>query len=377
MEKPANLPVVAIGCNGSQYVWMRRNLLRSLQSAGHQIVVLAPRDAYSDRFADLGVRFIDVPMKMNRNPLSDVAILLRLFVKLRGIDPAIYLGFTAKPNIYGTLAASFLGIPVVNNIAGLGSGFSGSRLTVRILKTLYRIALARSARVFFQNRDDAALFTQEGLCPARTVRLIPGSGVNLDHFRFEPIPPLTGRRFRFLLIARMLREKGIVEFVSAARMLRAEGADIDFFLLGETDSDNPGAIPREQIIAWQNEGLIHFDGFTDDVRPHIYRADCIVLPSYYREGTPRALLEAGACGRPIITTDSVGCREAIVDGKTGFLCAPRDANDLARRMRQMVGLDWSSLARMGEEGRAFIAENYDERIVIKKYLTAIRELRRG
>jgi glycosyltransferase involved in cell wall biosynthesis len=370
---------IAIGYNTSHYVWiLRANLLRTLLAAGHKITVVAPRDAYTSKLLSLGVGYIEVSMRMNRNPFTDLWLMLRLRVALGRINPQIYLGFTAKPNIYGSLAARSLGIPVVNNIAGLGSSFSSRWLMTFIMSGLYRIALKRSALVFFQNTDDRKLFVDHAILPAGAkIDLLPGSGVDLLHFRPALLPSHHEIGPKFLFVGRLLWEKGVGEFVAAARLISKRFPQARFHIMGSLDVDNVGAVPPAQVQSWQQEGIVTYLGFVEDVRLPIADADCVVLPSYYREGTPRSLLEAGAMARPIITTDSVGCRDTVEDGVSGFLCRPRSPESLAEKMAAFCEMSPEARYRMGLAGRARMESSYDEAIVLNKYLAAITTLSRA
>jgi glycosyltransferase involved in cell wall biosynthesis len=311
------------------------------------------------------------------SPAGDLLLLLRFIRLLKHERPAVYLGYTVKPNIYGSLAAELLRIPVINNIAGLGIVFVKHGLLTRFVKSLYRRSLSGSRKVFFQNRDDLAHFIEAGLVRPQSTDLLPGSGVDLHKFRVAPLPqigPDSRDDFRFLLIARMLWDKGIGEFVEAARQVKQQFPKVRFCMLGFLDVKNPAAISQEQMRQWVNEGAIEYLGSTDDVRQEIEKAHCVVLPSYYREGTPRSLLESAGMGRPIITTDAVGCREAVDDGVNGYLCKPRDATDLADKMITMLGLSDKELDEMGRQGRMKMEREFDEDLVIGKYLEAIDEI---
>jgi glycosyltransferase involved in cell wall biosynthesis len=289
--------------------------------------------------------------------------------------PDLYLGYTVKPNVYGSLAAGMLGIPVINNIAGLGAIFIRGGLLVRLVRWLYKTSLKRSSKVFFQNNDDRQLFISGGLVNETIADLLPGSGIDLTRFAVTPLPslPPANRKFRFLLIARMLRDKGVVEFVEAAKVVKGNYPDVEFALLGFLDVQNPAAISKEEVDSWVAEGSVTYLGVSDDVRAEIAAGDCIVLPSY-REGTPRTLLEAAAMGRPIITTDAVGCREVVDDGQNGFLCKVRDSADLANKMESMLKLSPQERQEMGRKGREKMEREFDEAIVIQKYLNAIHAL---
>jgi glycosyltransferase involved in cell wall biosynthesis len=375
---PVGQNTIAIGYNTCHYaVLLRSNLIKSLIEAGYFVYVLAPADNYVGQLQGLGAKHVDIPMSMNTNPITDVVLFSRFVDALRKIRPAVYLGYTIKPNVYGSLAANLLGIPVVNNIAGLGSSFIKQSWITTVVKGLYRLALRRSAKVFFQNDDDRRLFTMERLVRADRTDRLPGSGVDLAHFAFTPSPGRSEPSLtRFLLIARMLWDKGVGEFVEAARLLKQRGFKAEFCLLGFLDVQNPAAIPREQVEAWVSEGIVEYLGATDDVRPFIAAADCVVLPSY-REGTSRTLLEAAAMGRPIVATDAVGCRDVVDDGISGYLCKPCNAADLAEKMIQMLGLSATERSGMGRRGRDKVVQEFNEAIVIRKYLDVVNEIVRG
>lgn len=353
----------------------RAGLIRGLVAEGYEVVAAAPDDQYAAGLQALGCRFVPLHMENGgTNPLKD-ALLWWRFVRLFAREqPDMYLGYTVKPNVYGSMAAHMLGIPVVNNIAGLGAVFIKDGLLVQVVRWMYRLALARSAKVFFQNDDDRQLFIRGGLVQSGVTDLLPGSGIDLN--RFAPVPKPAGKdgaaKFRFLLIARMLRDKGVGEYVEAAKLIRKQWPQAECCLLGFLDVQNPAAILRTEMDAWIAAGVVNYLGVRDDVRAEIAAADCVVLPSY-REGTPRTLLEAAAMARPIITTDAVGCREVVSDGVNGYLCKVRDATDLAQKMGQMLSLSADQRAEMGSRGRQKMEVEFDEQIVIGKYLAAIKK----
>ena len=350
----------------------RSGLIRALVDAGYEVVAVAPRDGYEPRLAALGCRYVELPMdNRGTHPGRDLLLLLR-FVRLFWRErPDVYLGYTVKPNVYGSLAARWLGIPVINNIAGLGAVFiQGGRLA-QVVRWLYRQALKASRKVFFQNDDDRQLFIAGGLVRAEVADLLPGSGIDLARFAVAPPRPDTGDgKFRFLLVARMLRDKGVVEFVEAAALLKLRWPQAEFCLLGFVDAQNPTAISRAQMDAWVAQGHVLYLGVSDDVRVEIAGADCVALPSY-REGTPRTLLEAAAMGRPLVATDVPGCREVVEDGVNGLLCKPFDAQDLADKMESMLQMRPEQRAEMGRLGRDKMERAFDEQLVIKKYLHEI------
>lgn len=339
------------------------------------MVAVAPIDRHVGRVKSLGCRFSHIKIN-NRgsNPLEDFVLFVRFLLLFLSEKPDVFLAYTIKPNIFGSLAAYFLGIPVVNNIAGLGSVFVKNTLLTSVVRGLYKLSLRKSVKIFFQNEDDRTYFVQEGLVPPKLADIIPGSGVDLNRFEFTQLRD-TGDCVRFLFIGRMLWDKGVGELVHATRQLKQSGFNFEVCLLGFLDVKNPSAIRSVQMDEWVEEGIVAYLGEADDVRPHIIAANCIVLPSFYREGVPRSLLEAAAMGRPIITTDSVGCKEVVDDGVNGFLCLPQNVDDLAEKMKQFMGLSAFARQEMGKCGRKKVEHNFDEGIVISKYLLAIARIR--
>ena len=350
-------------------------LIRALKDAGYEPVVIAPQDhAAEARMQALGVERI--PVRMDRsgaNPWADLRLLARYRALLRQLRPAAYLGYTIKPNIYGSLAAASLGIPALPNVSGLGTAFIRGGALQGVVTALYRVGFARAPVVFFQNDEDRQLFVARRIVRADQARVLPGSGVDLERFApaSPPPDPLT-----FLLIARLLRDKGVVEFADAARSLRAELPNARFQLLGPIDEGNRTAISRAELDSWVRDGVIEHLGTTDDVRPSIAAASAVVLPSY-REGLPRSLLEAGAMARPLIATDVPGCRDVVEEGVNGYLCRARDARSLAQAMRRFADLPPAERLAMGDAGRRKVQERFSEEFVVRAYLDVLAGLDRN
>ena len=352
----------------------RAGLIRGLLAEGFTVIAVAPDDKYSAQLSSMGCQFIALPMSnQGKNPAQDFLLIWRLFFLLRRERPDVLLAYTVKPNIYASLAAATLGIPTINNIAGLGTVFVRNTWLTKIVKFLYRLSLSRSKKVFFQNVDDMLQFKSNGLVQNVDIERLPGSGVDLDRFSVQDLPSASDEA-KFLLVARMLWEKGVGDYVNAARIIKKKYPNIKFYLLGFLDSKNSKAISKSQIDEWVNEDLVEYLGVSDDVRAEISSVDCVVLPSFYREGVPRTLLEAAAMGRPIITADSVGCRDAIEDGITGFLCKQKSPVNLAEKMERIISLSRDERIKMGQNGRKKVKLEFDERIVIKKYLKTISTL---
>jgi glycosyltransferase involved in cell wall biosynthesis len=364
----------------------RSGLIKALLAQGHQVVLAAPADEHVPALEAFGARFIDLSMQAHgTNPLADLGLLWRFLRLMRVERPDVFLAYTAKPNVYGGLAGRWLGVPVVNNIAGLGSVFIKGGWLARVLTILYRLAFTRAQRVFFQNPDDHLQFVEMGLVRSEQCAVLPGSGVDLKYFQSVPLPSLqrseerNGQstndiRFRFLLVARLLKDKGVQEFVEAARLLKSRYPLVEFILLGFKDPQNPNAIAEEQLTSWQENSWVIYWGSSSDVREQMALADCVVLPSY-REGTPRTLLEAAAMGRPLVASDVPGCREVVRHGLNGLLCRPRDSQDLADRMQDILQMPTEQLANMGQASRQLVEEQFDEQRVIDAYFMELDELR--
>jgi glycosyltransferase involved in cell wall biosynthesis len=359
---------IVIVLNASWNVWnFRLPLLRALEEEGHSIEVLAPRDEYSDRLPyphhHLSLR------SRSTNPLTDLQTLFQLWRLFRRIKPDVALLYTVKPNIYGNFAARLAGVRTITNVAGLGAVFVRQGLVTRIVKGLYRSALGLSSRVFFQNEEDRTIFVEHELVAAERTEVLPGSGIDLERFRPVPVDRPQPAPFVFLLTGRMLWDKGVREYVEAARRLLKDGANAEFRLLGFLGADNPQAISSVQMEELTDMPGIVYLGTSDAVENETREAHCAVLPSY-REGTPRSLMEAAAMGLPIITTDTPGCRDVVDDGETGFLCAVGDAEDLYLKMQKMLSLDQQEIAEMGSNARQKMEREYDQAIVIKRYKEA-------
>jgi glycosyltransferase involved in cell wall biosynthesis len=366
---------IVISINSAWNIYnFRSGLVKALIDHGYEVIALAPHDEYVGRLQELGCRYVALPMDSNgTNPARDMLLLARYYLLLRSIRPAAYLGYTIKPNTYGSIAAKALGIPVINNIAGLGAAFIRDDYLTKIVRGLYKLALKRSHRVFFQNAEDQDLFLRSGLAEKSVSTLLPGSGINVANYPCEPAPLLNGRPFRFLLIGRMLRDKGVQEFAEASALLRQRGVQAEFQLLGPIDVANANSVPVETIRAWEQTGQVTYLGRTDDVRPYIAQADCVVLPSY-REGVPRSLLEAAAMARPTIATDVVGCRDAVDHELNGYLCRVRDPADLAESMARMMALTPEQRVAMGAAGRSKVETVFDEQIVVQRYQSALASI---
>jgi glycosyltransferase involved in cell wall biosynthesis len=343
------------------------------------VLLLSPQDAYGDRLRLLGFDWRPLPMdRRSLNPLRELSLLLHLVRLFRREQPGLVHGFTIKCAVYGSLAARIAGVPArVNAVAGMGYVFTSEDTKARILRpivrTLMRLALGgRNARLILQNPDDVALFEHAGLVAPERIRLIPGSGV--DCARFSPDPArIPGERMRVLLPARLLRDKGLAEFAEAARLLRERNIPVDMLLAGDPDPGNPAAVTEAEVRAWAEAGILEWLGHVDDMPALLRSVDVVALPSY-REGLPKGLIEAAACGCALVATDVPGCREVVAeDGIDGLRVPVRDGVALADAIERLAR-DPDLRTRLGEAARRKAMERFDERIVIARTLDVYREL---
>ena len=346
-------------------------LVGALVDKGHRIIIAAP-DADVDWARQHGVEAVEIAVdRSGLNPLRDARLFidyLRLFYRCA---PDFYLGFTAKPNIYGSLAARLAGVRSLPNVSGLGTAFINQGSLSRFVGLLYRLAFRGCPIVFFQNPDDRDLFLARSIVTSRQAQLLPGSGVDLD--RFAVAPPPEADPPRFLFIGRLLGDKGVREFVEAARLLRTGQPRWRFQLLGALDEGNRSGIGASELQQWVEHGIVEYLGHADDVRPDIAAATAVALPSY-REGLPRSLLEAAAMGRPLVASNVAGNRQLIEHGVNGLLCEARNAQSLAEAILQIGMMDVNQRTRMGLAGRELVERSFSEELVIQAYLDALAQL---
>ncbi len=351
----------------------RAGLIAALIAAGYRVVALAPANpAMEQALIALGCSFEAIPIdSAGVSPARDWKTLAAYRRLLRRLRPAALLSWTIKPNVYGALAARTCGVAAFPNVSGLGTAFIRRSPLTYLVQALYRAGFAGARMVFFQNRDDRELFTTRHLVRPGQARLLPGSGIDTARFA----PAADDRRpaaRRFTMIARLLADKGVREFVAAAQIVRRSWPDARFVLIGFLDVANRTAISKDEVACWIAAGTIEYVAPLDDVRPAIAAADFIVLPSY-REGLSRVLLEAAAMARPIVTTDVPGCRDVVRDGENGYLCAPRDAAALAQALLRACAADDAEWARMAAAGRARAVGEFAQEAVISQYFAALGE----
>jgi glycosyltransferase involved in cell wall biosynthesis len=371
---------IALIANTDWYLYNhRRSLALEAKARGYDVVALSPRGDYVDRLEALGIPWIEMTMgRSSVNPVTETVTLMRMARIYRKVKPDLVHHFTHKPLIYGSLAASWVGVPaVVNAVTGLGYIFTDESIRTRMLRILLRPLFKRAflhphALVIFQVEDDRDLFIDRGLISPEKTVLIAGSGVDLDRFKVLPQPagnPIV------MVASRMLWSKGIREFVQAAERLKADDPDVRFVLVGRPDQGNPSSIPHSQLQEWHDEGVIEWWGHRDDM-PQVYgQAHVVVLPSY-TEGVPRNLIEAAAVGRPIVATDLPGCRRVVEHGRNGLIVPLRDAGALVDALRRLLH-DPDLRSRMGKQGRSIMAERFSDEVINDQTLSVYRRLLGG
>lgn len=369
---------IAFVANTSWSIYkFRLYLIEKLIQEGFTIHVLAPRDPYTAQFEQLpGLTYIELKhfRAKSISPWQDWCLYRELLGHYRSLHPRLIFHYTIKANIFGALAAARAGIPSVSVITGLGYTFASKGWLQTAVRILYRYALKRTTEVWFLNNDDCHTFTKGKLIRAEKSFLLPGEGVDVE--AFPPIPYEPKKEVTFLFIGRMIRYKGVYEFIQAAGLLKQQGLSVRCQLLGFFD-DNPAAISRHQVDEWVRQGTVDYLGSADRVAPFIEQADCIVLPSYYREGIPLSLLEGASMCKTLIAADTPGCRTLIEEGVNGYLCREKDASHLAGKMADYYHLPAAAKRQMGMEGRKKILRSFTRSIIAGIYLEKIKTLPAG
>lgn len=350
----------------------RKNLIKHL-SKNHEVIVIAPFDSYQKELKKLGCKTINIKIKNNKiSFLHDFLLIIKLYKLLTSYrEKSIILNFTIKPLIFGTFISGILKIPSLCMITGLGTIFINKNFLTTIVLLLYKIAFKNVFHVFFQNKDDKNIFIKHKIITSKNCSLIPGSGVDLDKFSYQKY---VKKNFTtFLLVARLLKEKGILEYLNAAKLIKKKGFNIKMNLVGSFVANNKSTIDKKIILNANNKNEINYIGFLDDIRPEIIKADCVVLPSY-REGTPRSLLEGASMGRPIIATNAVGCKEVVADNKNGYFCNIKDYKSLYLKIIKFHKLSFNKKKKMSLNSRKLVVSFFDEKKVINAYINKINKI---
>lgn len=353
---------------------MRDGLMQRLLKEGYDVTILTHTNSFVSQVEKTGLKVINIGSG-NLNPVKVSKYIFNLYRALKRLQPDVCLTFSIRPAIWGNFLTRYLKIPTITNITGIGPLFTSKNMAYRIARVIYRLALKKTKKVFFQNFDDMNLFIEKKFVAKEIAERIPGSGV--DYQKFSPVntEEKLHDNFIFLFIGRLIKDKGIFEFVEAARIIRKKYPNIIFNVIGPFWSQNlkSNTITKSDLQNWITEGLIDYQGEKKDVRRFIAEADCIVLPSY-REGTSNILLEAASMEKPIVTTNTTGCKEIVDDKITGFLCRVKDSIDLAEKMENMLLLSPEEREKMGKKAREKIIKEFDKEIVLEAYLTEIEQV---
>jgi glycosyltransferase involved in cell wall biosynthesis len=370
MEKKKQKRIVLSSNTAFSLYNFRLPLMRALKEKGYEVMAVSPENGkYSEllrkEFSFYAVKNLD---RKGTNPIKDLKLFFEYLLLFRRLKPELVINFTIKPNIYGSISAGLLGIPSISVITGLGYVFIRESWLTKFVKLLYWLAFRFNKAVVFQNSED--MKTLEKLCERRCL-LIESSGVDLKHLDPELCKEAKKDEFTFLFVGRLLTDKGIYELIKVFEKLKKEKPKVKLIIVGSPDEGNPNSVSKGELEKWVKEGLIEWRGFQEDVRPFYCMANCVVLPSYYREGVPRVLLEAMAMEKPIITTDAPGCRNVCVDGVNGFLVKPKDVESLYLAMKRMVELGDEKLREFGKAGRRLAEDKYSVEKIVGEYINLI------
>lgn len=351
---------------------IRSSLMEALRAHGHEVILLTGGTKNElVRAQNKGFGIFNVESS-SQNPVSVFRYMRNIKLALRKSQATLCLTFTIRPAIWGNIVASSLKIPTITNITGIGPLLTKNSLTYFIARLLYKFVLRRTEKIFFQNNDDMRIFIDKGYAKPEVSERIPGSGVDSDFYSPRTLTVhKNNKKFKFLFVSRLVIDKGIIEYVNAARVLKSQ-LNAEFQILGPLWVQNlkKNTISAEILKSWQSENTITYLGDTNDVRNFMCDADCIVLPSY-REGMSNVLLEASSMARPCISTFTTGCQDIIEDGRTGYLCRVRDVEDLINKMRKMYHLPLPLREKMGKRGREKVIQEFSKKFVIDAYLKAI------
>ena len=347
----------------------RKEMVKALRDEGHEVAISAPFDEKRHYFEEIGCQLIDTQFnRKGTNPVKDLGLMLRYGKLLKQVRPDVVLSYTIKPNLYGGMVCQLCGVPQIANVTGLGSAVENPGWLQRLTILLYKVGLRQARTVFFQNQANMTFCDVHGMVRHSRKVLIPGSGVNLRHHCLRDYPD-ENEPLRFIFIGRLLREKGVGEYLYAAEHIKAKHPHTEFHILGACEEAYGG-----QLKALQDKGIVIYHGQQPDVRPYIASVHCTVHPSFYPEGMSNVLLESCATGRPIITTDRPGCGEIVDEGRNGYIVKQRDGDDLVEKIERFIALPYERKKQMGLEARKKVEREFDRNIVVKAYLDTIAEI---
>lgn len=344
----------------------RKELIERMIEEGYEVYVALPYGPKVELLKEMGCKFVDTPInRRNTNPLEDIKVFFKYMKILREIKPNVVLTYTVKPNVYGGIACKLKKIPYICNVTGLGSGYLNGGIVQKIVQTLSKLAFRKANKVFFQNTADRNLLVQQGVVKDN-YDLLPGSGVNLETYKVLPYPS-ENEPINFNFVARVMKDKGIDEYLEAAKIIKKKYPDVIFNVIGMIDQPHYEDILKK----YEEDGIIKYHGFQTDMIPFIEKCNCMINPSY-TEGMSNVLLENAACGRPLIASDIPGCREIIESGINGYSFEVKNTNQLLEKINQFLELSYKDKIKMGMQGREKIEKNFDRRIVVEKYMRELK-----
>jgi glycosyltransferase involved in cell wall biosynthesis len=344
----------------------RKELLEDLVKQNHEVYISLPNDEYVPMLEKIGCKFIDTPVsRRGTNPITDFKLLLNYKKIIKSIMPDIVLTYTIKPNIYGGLACSLANVPFLVNITGLGTAVENGGLLQKITLYLYKLSLKKAKCTFFQNKENEMMLSKRKIINGKH-KVIPGSGVNLEQYALLNYP--SDETINFLFISRVMKEKGINQYLDAATYVKEKYPNTNFHIVGFCEDEY-----EDKLKDMEDKGIIKYHGKQSDVREFHEFSHCTIHPTYYPEGMSNVLLESAACGRPIITTNRSGCREIVDDGVNGYVVEQENSQDLIEKIEKFISLNYELKKKMGMAGRKKVEAEFDRRIVVDAYLTEIEE----
>ncbi|MFR2264621.1 MAG: glycosyltransferase family 4 protein [Clostridium sp.] len=347
----------------------RKELIERMIQEGYEVYVALPYGPKVELLKEMGCKFVDTPInRRNTNPVEDLKVFLNYIKVLKEVKPDVVLTYTVKPNVYGGIVCRIKKIPYICNVTGLGSGYLNGGIVQKIVQILSKLAFRKANKVFFQNTADRDLLVQQGVVK-ENYDLLPGSGVNLETYKVLPYPP-EDQPINFNFVARVMKDKGIDEYLEAAKIIKEKYPDVIFNVIGMIDQPH-----YEEILKkYEKNGIIKYHGFQTDMMPFIERCNCMINPSY-TEGMSNVLLENAACGRPLIASDIPGCKEIICNNLNGFLFEVKNFNDLALKIEKFINLKYEEKVIMGKKGSKKVIAEFDRQIVINKYIESIKKVK--
>ncbi|SEO25223.1 galacturonosyltransferase [Amphibacillus marinus] len=358
---------VVIISNHHSYTYnFRKEIIQELINQNYKVHLILPYGEKVELLKKMGCKFSDLPLdRRGMNPITDFKLVYNYYKLLKKIKPDVVLTYTVKPNIYGGIACRLLNIPIIPNITGLGTATGNKSILQVFIIGLYKLAFKKAKCVFFQNKENKAFFENKKIAIGKH-KLLPGSGVNIDHFKALEYP--ANNEINFVFISRIMKEKGIDYFLEAAKRIKSERSNVHFHVCGFCENDYEGILQE-----YERKGIITYHGMISDVREILRITHCTVHPTYYPEGISNVLLESAASARPIITTDHSGCREVVEDKVSGFLIIKNDTDDLVSKMKNFLDKTNEDRMKMGHQGRIIAVKRYDRNIVVNEYIKQVTE----